>query len=143
MKQEEPIKPSGIKKFPYFRKGVLAFKKSGHTLTRNEEYYVCSKKQKQDCTEPEKRIKATNFERDFSRLAKTFAVPDDYKEKVAKEMVRKILHAFVDNLIDGPDFHVLIGITTDAMQADLNAGHTDFLKSDIKTVKDQYVKDGT
>jgi hypothetical protein len=138
---KESIKPTGIKKYPYFRKGVLAFEKSGHTLTRDRAYYVCSKKQKRQCVEPEVRtIKAEDLERRFSYLTKTFMIPEKAKERVIKEMFRGIFSAFVDNLLDSHDFYELIGLTTDALKTEVKAGDTTNFKGDAKTIKAQMEK---
>ncbi|MDR3582237.1 MAG: hypothetical protein P4L67_03110 [Candidatus Pacebacteria bacterium] len=89
---------------PYFSKGVLVFKESGHTLTHTK-YYVCSKKQKGQCRLDEKRIRVESLERNFSRLAKSFEIPNDYKWPALKNLIGEILHDQVDDLLESDNFH--------------------------------------
>ena len=82
----------------FFPKGVLRFSESGHVLTTNGKYYVCSQKQKGKCELKEATIRADNFERTFSRLGKKLEIPEKSKDQILmNEALRQILYFIVDH----------------------------------------------
>jgi hypothetical protein len=133
--------PQAKRHIPYFRKGELVFQKSGHTLTHNKGY-VCSKKQKGQCTLPEQRIKVENFERNFSHLAKSFEIPDEYKLSSVKKMIGDILHGQVDTLLESEDFeHDIFDNAVVLMNEDIEKNDPKQFKADFKDAVDAIEKE--
>jgi hypothetical protein len=129
------------KKIAFFAPGVLAFEKSGHTLTRDKAYYVCSKKQKGQCDLPEKRIKTEYLERNFSRLAKKFELPENEKSYfIRKHVLGKILHDMLDEAMDVADSDFL-DATIEVAKQDIKTGQTKQARIDIRDAKETLQKE--
>ncbi len=101
MKKEYGLLHLPDKKTPkYFRSGTLVFEKSGHVLTRDKQYYVCSKKQKSNCSLDEKRIKAEVLERNFSRFANKFSIKKEYETDTMKSCFVKPFKQMLDFVVE-------------------------------------------
>ncbi|OGF63108.1 hypothetical protein A2662_02370 [Candidatus Giovannonibacteria bacterium RIFCSPHIGHO2_01_FULL_45_33] len=122
----------------YFPKGALTFFKSEHTLTRDKDYYVCSKKQKGQCDNPnEKRIKAPVLERNFSRLAMKFRIPEGNEIFIFKNIYGKILHAYIDEIMESQNDSFGAGV--EAMKAELKERNMQEFQRALSGTKESFI----
>jgi len=131
--------PKKLQKSPflYFAPSVITFQQSGHTLTRDKAYYVCSQKQKGKCKLPEHTLKARNLERSFARFAKKFEIPHAEKETILiKKVLGKIMHDQVDDWIESDAFNEIFEASTEMMKEDIKTGNTkEFNKNAKEAIK--------
>lgn len=124
----------------YFPGGVLVFQESGHKLTKDKGHYVCLQKQKGKCkNSKEKRIKAELLERNFSRLAMKFALPEGTEDFIMREVVGKIFHTLIDEFITNikQGDHFRMGV--EALEAENEAGNKKEFANAFKDAKDSYM----
>jgi hypothetical protein len=127
-----------IEKIPFFSKGSLVFKESGHTLIKDRNQYRCSEKSKNKChIKFEKPLNAKNLEDKFSRLVEKFYLPEGSSEK----MFDHLLELYVKTLRIGGrrDMHLenLLESTGNLIIADLKEGK-ETPKSDFLLFKKTY-----
>ena len=126
----------------HFASGVLAFEKSGHTLTCDKKYYVCSQKQKQACKLPERRIKVRNFNRSFVRLAKKFEIPQNAKDfLLVKKTMAQLLHDMIDEWTTDFESYDLYGNQMELMKQDLKEGKKRQFKNDAEEAAKHLIED--
>ncbi len=128
----------------YFPGGVLMFQESGHTLTKDKDHYVCSQKQKGKCKESkEKRIKAELLERNFSRLAMKFSLPEGNEDFFMRQVVAKIFHTLIDESITNTQENDqkgdLFRFGVEALEAENKAGNKKEFERAFKDTKDGYM----
>lgn len=100
---------------------------------------MCSKKQKGVCeNDNETRLKAEIFQRNFSRLAMKFSIPDGNQAFLSKNMVAKILHAFIDEITESNLDTEFFDTTIDVMEQESGINKKQY-KTDFKDAKNSYV----
>ena len=81
--KEDKIKPP-----PFFSKGCLIFKESGHTLIKDRGQYRCAERAKNKChKKEEKAFKADNIEDKFIRLLEKFYLPEGTAVKLFDDLL--------------------------------------------------------
>lgn len=93
MKKKTTIKEIKIEPQPFFKKGSLAYEKSGHELELSGRHYRCRKHCKSESGE--KQIKKENLEKNFSYFSQKFRV----EQKVIAEMGNKLLNQYLVSML--------------------------------------------
>jgi hypothetical protein len=75
---------------PFFNRGNLVYKNSGHTLTQLNGYYMCSQRQKgKSICGNEGNLKVEDFERRFKRYVDKLKIDEETARKLFYEVDRK------------------------------------------------------
>lgn len=131
-------KDETIKKIPFFSKGSLVFKESGHTLIKDRQIYRCSEKAKNKChRKTERELNAKNLESRFSDLVEKFYLPEGEATRIFDHLIELYIKAL--RLSGRRDMNLgnLLASTGNLIIADLKEGK-EYQKSDFLTFKRTY-----
>lgn len=127
-----------IKKIPFFSKGSLVFKESGHKLIKDRQIYRCSEKAKNNChRKTERELNAKNLENRFSGLVEKFYLP----EGVAIEIFEHLIELYIKNMrrsgLRDMNLENILESTGNIIITDIKEGK-EYQKSDLLTFKRTY-----
>lgn len=127
-----------IKKIPFFSKGSLVFKESGHTLIKDRQIYRCSEKAKNKChRKTERELNAKNLENNFSSLVEKFYLPEGGAIKIFDHLIELYIKSLRRSGRRDMNLGNLLESTGNLIIGDLKEGK-EHQKSDFLTFKRTY-----
>jgi hypothetical protein len=131
-------KDDTIKKIPFFSKGSLVFKESGHTLVKDKQKYRCSEKAKNKCHRSEEReLSAKNLEDKFSDLVEKFHLPEGSAVKLFDHLIELYIRHLRNSGRRDMNLGNLLESTGNLIITDLKEGR-EYQKSDFLIFKRTY-----
>ncbi len=123
----------------FFKKGTVVYSNSGHALHLSNGYYRCSLNCRKELGSKESQVEQERLHRDFSRIAKRFAIGEDDVNAVLRQLMQRY---FVNTLFDIDEKTDSKGRIINAnivkMKADIKRG--EFVKRDVTDSFDRFME---